>query len=103
MNFLDSLFSLFTPEVSYIIGLIFLLILTAILYSLRFTYVETFTDSTGCQVLGTWTVEKCGNEIKISAKPDSTTKPVSSPPVSSPPVSSPPVSSPPLLVGVSSP
>ena len=43
------------------------LLLTAVLYSLKFTYAETFTtDHDGCHVIGTYTVEKCGSQVKIN-------------------------------------
>jgi len=55
-----------SPNISYIMGLVFLLILIAILYSLQFHYIETFTADNGCQVMGSYTIEKCGHDVKIS-------------------------------------
>lgn len=53
-------------ELTYMTILILILCVVAFMHGLTMTYTETFTDGDQCQIIGSYTIEKCGNEIKVN-------------------------------------
>lgn len=55
-----------SAELTFVIILILILCAAAFMHGLTMTYTETFTDGDQCQIIGSYTIEKCGTEIKVN-------------------------------------
>jgi hypothetical protein len=55
-----------TQEIQYILVLILVLCWIALIQSFQYHSLETFTTETGCKVVGVYSIEKCGNDVKTN-------------------------------------